>query len=74
MDCHECARTGTERIAVAICRFCSVAPVQGPPRRGVPQPDDPAVRLRPPSRATLPAGHRAVARIARSADPSSRLT
>ncbi len=25
MDCHECARTGTERTAVAVCRFCSVA-------------------------------------------------
>ncbi len=24
MDCHECARAGTERIAVATCRFCSV--------------------------------------------------
>lgn len=24
MDCHECARTGTERAAVGICRFCSV--------------------------------------------------
>ena len=25
MDCHECARTGTELTAVAVCRFCSVA-------------------------------------------------
>ena len=25
MDCHECARTGTERTAVATCRFGSVA-------------------------------------------------
>ena len=24
MDCHECARTGTARTAIAVCRFCSV--------------------------------------------------
>ena len=25
MNCHECARIGTERVAVSLCRFCSVA-------------------------------------------------
>ena len=29
MDCHECARTGTARAAVAICRFCSVGLCKG---------------------------------------------
>ncbi len=25
MNCHECARIGTERVAVSLCRFCRVA-------------------------------------------------
>ena len=24
MNCHECARTGADQVAVSICRFCSV--------------------------------------------------